>query len=149
MSTVNFNGLGSGIDFSKVTDAILTDSTRPVTQLKTRSSNLNNRSNALKQLNAKLTTLTQAANALQSKDLGTGRVATSSSVGTVVPVTSPTASPGTLNLNVIRLATNLAQASRIYGAADTALERKPRRPSSPPGHPRQPSARIVCGPTVW
>jgi flagellar hook-associated protein 2 len=120
-NTINFNGLGSGIDFSKLTDAILTDSSRPVGQLQIRSSDLSKRSDALKQLNAKLATLTEAAKGLKSQDLGTGRVAVSSAVDKVLPTTSATATPGTLNLTVTRLATSLSQASRVYSAAGAAV----------------------------
>jgi flagellar hook-associated protein 2 len=118
---INFNGLGSGIDFSKLSEAILAERARPMTQLQAKSDTFNNRSAALKQLNASLATLAEAANALTNRELGSGRVATSSAVTVATASSASTAAPATLNLTVTRLATSLTQASRVYATSSTAV----------------------------
>ncbi len=121
MATINFNGLGSGLDFAKLTESILSQQARPLTQLQNKNAGHSKRSDELKQLNAKLLALTAAAGALNDRTLGTGRSA-SSSTPTVANVTaSATAAPTSLNLTVNRLASSLTQTSRVYGAASAAV----------------------------
>lgn len=129
MATITFSGLGSGLDFSKLTEAILSEKSRPLTQLQAKNSEYSKRSDALKAFNSKLLALTSAADALNDKTLGTSRLA-SSSTATVATVTADsTAVAGSINLSVTRLATSLTQTSRVYtddsaavlaGAATTA-----------------------------
>lgn len=118
---VNFSGLGSGIDFGSITDAIITQRAQPIRQLQTRRSALNARVDGAKQLNAKLIALTEAARVLKDRALGTGRVATSSSAG-VLTATADASAPATdFQINVARLATNLTQASRSYSSSDAPI----------------------------
>ncbi|HEX4949607.1 MAG TPA: flagellar filament capping protein FliD [Blastocatellia bacterium] len=120
-SVANFSGLGSGIDFSKLTEAILAEKTRPISQLQSRSAQISKTNEALKQLNAKLATLTEAANTLTNKELGKGRQASSSATDKILPTVTATAATGTFDVTVTRLATSLAQASRVYAAPSTAI----------------------------
>jgi flagellar hook-associated protein 2 len=115
MASVNLNGTGSNIDFGTLTDAIISDRARPLTQLQTKSADYSSRSGALKQLNGKLAALTLAAAALTDRDLGTGRQAGSTANVVTSATSTDTAVAGTANLSVTRLATSLAQASRTYG----------------------------------
>ena len=117
-SGVSFSGLGSGIDFSKLTDSVVAERSRPVAQLQSKEADYSKRSDALKQLNAKLAVLTQAAKSLTESSLGTGRIATSSAAGVVTATSAEAATPGTVSLNVSRLATSLVQASRAYTTKD-------------------------------
>ena len=119
MATINFNGLGSGLDFGKLTDSILSEKARPLTQLQNKNADIGKRSDALKQLNAKLVALTAAAAALNDRKLGTGRSASSSATSVATVTASASAAATSFNLAVTRLATSLTQTSRVYGA-DTA-----------------------------
>jgi flagellar hook-associated protein 2 len=114
---ISFSGLGSGLDFSKLVDAAVADRMRPVTRLQTRSADLTKRSDALKQLNGKLAALTDAAKALTAQDLGTGRLSLSSDTKVVAATNTSAAAPGTINLNVTRLASGLTQSSRAYASS--------------------------------
>lgn len=118
---VSFSGLGSGIDFSKLTESILATRSRPISLLQAKSADLTKRSTAFKALNTKLATLTTAADALTNQDLGTGRTATSSATDKVTVSATSTAGAGTLGVTVTRLATSLTQSSRVYGTKTTAV----------------------------
>jgi flagellar hook-associated protein 2 len=111
---VNFSGVGSGIDFGSIRDAIIADETKPVTQLQTTASTYNSKVTALQSLNASLVTLTTAAQALTSADLGGQNSASSSTAGVLVSTASTSATAGTLNVTVNRIATALSQASKGY-----------------------------------
>ena len=115
-STVSFSGVGSGIDFNAVRDAILTSRSAPITQLQNKIGTYNNRVDSLKQLNAGLAALTSAAAFLTSRDLGAGRNAVTSDATIVTASSDATAALGQIDLNVTRLATNLTQTSRSFGS---------------------------------
>lgn len=118
----NFSGLGSGIDFGKLSEAILAEKSRPISQIQARSAQIGKTNDAFKQLNAKLVTLTEAANALTNKEIGKGRQGSSSATDKVLPTVTATAATGTFDVTVTRLATSLAQASRVYASTnDTVL----------------------------
>lgn len=120
-ASVSFSGLGSGIDFSKLTDSIVAARSRPVSLLQAKSADISKKSDAYKQLNAKLATLTEAAKALKDQTLGTSRIATSSDSDKLTASADSTAGTSTLNLTVTRLATSLTQTSRNYTASTTAV----------------------------
>jgi flagellar hook-associated protein 2 len=120
-STTSFSGVGSGIDFTVIRDAILNQKTRPVTQLQTKVSNFNNRVDALTQLNAGLASLTTAAEALTVRDLGSGRSAATGDATVITASAATTANLGNYEVNITRLATTLAQASRSFASSDTPV----------------------------
>lgn len=121
MAGTSIGGLGGSIDFSQLTEAILADRSRPLTQLQNKSADFTKRSDALKQFNAKLATLTEAANALTDRDIGTGRQANSSAQSVATVTNTDAAAVGAINLNVTRLATTLAQSTRAYASSTTAV----------------------------
>lgn len=121
MATISFNGIGSGLDLSKLTEAILSERSRPLQQLQAKNATNTKRSDALKQLNSKLLALTAAAKSLDDQTLGTGRNASSSSTAVATLSSSATAALGSFNLNVTRLATSLSQASRVYTDDEAAV----------------------------
>ncbi len=120
-TAINFSGIGSGIDFSKLTDAILADRSRPLAQFQNQSATLTKRSDALQQLNAGLVALADAANALTNRDIGTNRVANSSATAVATASATSSAAAATINLTVTRTATYLTQASRAYAASSDAV----------------------------
>ena len=121
MATISFSGIGSNIDFSKITDSIVAERMQPVTALQTKSSGLGSRSSALKQLNGLLASLTAASTALTNKNLGLDRASTSSDGSVVTASTTTTAVPGSIALNIGRLATTLTQASASFPSTSAAL----------------------------
>lgn len=118
---VTFSGIGSGLDLSSLTDAIISERSRPLAQLQSKNTEYAKRSDALKQLNAKLLTLTEAANALNNRDLGAGRQVTSTSVSTATATATNETELTSLNLTVNRLASTLSQASRVYSSKTGAV----------------------------
>lgn len=116
-STVSFSGVGSGIDFDTVRDAIINSRSIPITQMQSKVGTYNNRVDSLKQLNASLAALTGAAQILTNRDLGTGRNAVSGDATIVTASAGVTASLGQIDLNVTRLATNLTQTSSLFASS--------------------------------
>lgn len=121
MATTSFSGVGSGIDFSVIRDAILDQRTRPVTQMQAKVSDYNSRIESLKQLNTALATLTTASEALINRDLGSGRSASATDASIITASASSTANIGSFDVVVTRLASNLAQASRSFATTNTAV----------------------------
>lgn len=113
-TTTSFSGLGSGIDFNTIRDAILDQKARPVTLMQSKASNINARIEALKQLNTSLAALTTASEGLTKRDLGTGRSTTTGDANVVTASASSTANLGNYDIAVTRLASNLTQASRSF-----------------------------------
>lgn len=120
-SGVNFSGVGSNIDFSVITDAIISSKSRPISLLASKRSNISSQGDALKQLNAKLITLKSAAEGLNDRTLGTGLTVASSTSSTLTATVSSTASPNTVNVDVLRLATNLSQASKDFSSPNATI----------------------------
>lgn len=121
MATTSFSGVGSGIDFSVIRDAILNQRTRPVTQMQTKVSEYNSRIESLKQLNTALATLTTASEALMNRDLGSGRSASTGDASILTAAANSTANLGSLDINITRLASNLGQASRSFASTTGAV----------------------------
>lgn len=118
---ISFSGIGSGIDFTKIRDAIIASRSRPITQLQAKSNSYSGRVDALKKLNASLAALTNAADALQNKDIGSARTAVASDASILTSSATGAASLGQFDVTVTRLATNLTQASRSYASTSTAI----------------------------
>lgn len=121
MATTSFSGVGSGIDFSVIRDAILDQRTRPVTQMQSKVSEFNSRIDSLKQLNTALAALTTASEALINRDLGNGRSASSTDSSIITASASSSANIGSFDVVVGRLASNLAQASRSFSSTTSAV----------------------------
>jgi len=116
MPNISFTGLGSSIDFGVVRDAIIADRMKPIVQLQSRSATLSGRSDALKQLNNLLGSLTSSTEALNDSSLGTGRAVASSANSIAYGSATTSAAFGTYSVNVVRLASTLSQASRTYSS---------------------------------
>lgn len=120
-STVGFSGVGSGIDFNAIRDAIINQRGRPISQMQTKVSSFNNRVDSLKDLNSLLATLTTATQNLTHRDVGTGRSATLSDSSVASVTVAAAANLGGLDLNVTRLATHLTQTSRSYSSVSAPV----------------------------
>ena len=117
----SFSGVGSGIDFSVIRDAILNQRSRPVTQMQSKVSNYNSRIEGLKQLNTSLAALTTASEALTNRDLGTGRSVTTGDATVITASASSAANLGNYDISVTRLASNLSQASRSFSSTTAPI----------------------------
>jgi flagellar capping protein FliD len=70
MPSISISGIGSGIDFNAVRDAIINQRAIPINQLQSKVSRYNSRIDSLKEMNLLLANLTNAANDLTRADLG-------------------------------------------------------------------------------
>lgn len=118
MAGISFSGVGSGIDFNAVRDAIINQRSIPIQQLQSRVNKYNRRTESLKDLNLLLATLTNSAKDLTNVEVGTGRAASSADASIAAVTASSAAGLGSLNLNVTRIASSLTQASRSYDSVD-------------------------------
>ena len=116
-STINFNGIGSGIDFGTIRDAIIAQRSVPITRLQSKVGNYNTRIDALKQLNTALASLTSAADVLTNRDLGKGRNGVTGDANVVTVSATSAAILGNFDLNVSRIATGLTQATRSFSSS--------------------------------
>lgn len=121
MADVSFSSIGSGIDFSVIRDAIISQRSRPVTRMQAKAGEYTSRIDALKSLNTALATLTSSAEALTNRDLGTGRSTTTTDALVATSTAMSSADLGSYDLNVNRLATNLSQASRSFGSTTAPI----------------------------
>jgi len=120
-TNVSFSGLGSGIDFSVIRDAILDQRARPVSQMQSKVGDYNSRIEALKQLNTALATLTGASEALTNRDLGTGRSVSTGDATVMTATANSAANLGNYDIAITRLASNLAQASKSFSSSSAAV----------------------------
>lgn len=117
----NISGLGSGIDFTTIRDAILASRSRPITQLQTKSNTYSSRVSALKQLNTSLAALTSAAEALSNKGIGSSRNVSATDSSILTASGTSAAALGSFDVSVTRLATSLTQASKSYSSTTSAI----------------------------
>lgn len=120
-NSISFSGLGSGIDFNAVRDAIINQRAVPINKIQAKANNYGVRVEALKNFNALLASLTSATQSLTSRDVGTGRSSTSSDESIVAATASGAANIANFDINVTRTATNLTQASRSYASTDAPV----------------------------
>lgn len=118
---INGVNSGSGIDFSVLTDAIVGQASRPLNQLQNRRTTLSGRSDALKQLNARLISLNSSVSDLTDRTLGTGKIASSTNVNALTVTSSTNVGLGNTIVNVIRPATQYSEASQGYAATTTPI----------------------------
>lgn len=121
MASISFSGIGSGIDFDTVRDAIIAQRSVPITRMQSKVGNYSSRVDSLKQLNSALATLTTAAESLKNRELGTGRSVTTSDSAIATASASSKAALGNIDLTVNRLATSLTQASRSFSDSKAPL----------------------------
>lgn len=121
MAGISFSGVGSGIDFNAVRDAIINQRSIPIQQLQSRVNSYKGRTESLKEFNLLLVKLTDAANDLTNRAVGTGRTAAAADATIATAAAGSAAGLGSLNLNVTRLASSFTQASRSYSSVDAPL----------------------------
>ena len=118
---VSFSGLGSGIDFNIIRDAIVASRSRSLGLLTSKANNYNNRIGSLRELNTGLAGLITATEGLTNRELGFGRTTNTSNATTATATASASTTIGQYGLDVTRLATNLTQTSRSYASEDTTV----------------------------
>lgn len=127
---VSFSGLGSGIDFDLIRDAILASRSRSITLLQGKVSDYGGRVEALKTLNTGLAGLITASEALTNRDLGFGRATTTSNASIATATAAASTAIGSYALNVTRLASNLTQTSVAYASEDEGVLKNPNKPAT-------------------
>ena len=116
-SPISFAGLGSGIDFGKITDALIQEASRPLDLLKAREATIQKKQVAVQSLNALVLGLRSSLDALVTPSNTSGLTATSSnSAVAAASIVNSNVAPGSFNLNVTRLAT--AEVRSSAGFAD-------------------------------
>jgi flagellar hook-associated protein 2 len=121
MPSISISGIGSGIDFNAVRDAIINQRAIPINQLQSKVSRYNSRIDSLKEMNLLLANLTNAANDLTRADLGSGRTATPVDPSVAAVTATSSAGIGPLTVNVTRLASSLSQASKSYASPNSTI----------------------------
>jgi len=116
-SPISFAGLGSGIDFGKITDALIQEASRPLDLLKAREATIQKKQVAVQSLNALVLGLRSSLDALVTPSNTSGLTATSSNNAVAAAsIVNSNVAPGSFNLNVTRLAT--AEVRSSAGFAD-------------------------------
>jgi flagellar hook-associated protein 2 len=115
-TTINFAGLGSGIDFGKITEALMQEAARPLNQLRARGAALQQKQVTVQSLNALVLGLRTSLDALVTPSNATGLIASSSSAATASASVTSEAAQGSFSLNVTKLAT--AEVRSSAGFAD-------------------------------
>ncbi len=113
-AAISFAGLGSGIDFGKITDALIQEASRPLKQLEARATTLQKKQAAVQSFSALVLGLRTALDSLVTPSQASGLTATSSnnSVATASITGNPVS--GTFDLNVTRLATAEVRSSASF-----------------------------------
>ena len=118
---ISFSGLGSGIDFNIIRDAIVASRSRSLGLLTRKASNYNSRIGSLRELNTGLAGLITATEGLTNRELGFGRATNTSNATIATATASASTTIGQYGLDVTRLATNLTQTSRSYASEDATV----------------------------
>lgn len=121
MADLSFSGVGSGIDFGVIRDAILAQRSRPIVLMQNKANEYTTKIDSLKQLNTALASLTTASEALTNRDLGTGRSTTTGDANIVSATASSSANLSSYDISIARLATNLTQSSRSFSSTTTPI----------------------------
>ncbi|MHC9064149.1 flagellar filament capping protein FliD [Nitrospira sp. CMX1] len=117
MATISFGGLGNGVDFGQVVDALVKVAQQPVDELTKKKSDLNTKFTDLTTLSTKVVALQSAAEALKLPT-SFDRTAISVSDSTVLSAsTSSTATAGSYSIRVVQL----AQSHQIVSKAAKAV----------------------------
>ena len=120
-SSIGFSGLGSGIDFDLIRNAIISSRSRSVSLLQNKISDYSGRIDALKALNTGLAGLISTSEALVNRDLGFERSTTTSDATIATASAEANTAVGTYDLDITRLASNLTQTSRSYASEDDTV----------------------------
>jgi len=116
-SPISFAGLGSGIDFGKITDALIQEASRPLQQLQAREATIQKKQLSVHAVNALVLGLRNTLDALIAPSNVSDLQAASSNAATATAsITDSSAVQGSFNLNVTRLAT--AEVRSSAGFAD-------------------------------
>lgn len=106
MAGISFGGLASGLDTNGIVQQLIALESRPITLLSQQRSVLQGRVSAFKDLNTRLSALENAAFDLTKISNIISRKATSSKQDTLVATANSDATPGSFQVEVLRLATS-------------------------------------------
>lgn len=126
MAGISFGGLASGLDTNSIVQQLISLESRPITLLTNQQTVLQNRVAAFKDLNTRLSALENAAFELTKVSNIISPKATSSKTDTLVATANSNATPGSYQVEVLRLATSTrvktgtgaGQGNTLGGVAD-------------------------------
>ena len=120
MATVTFGGVGSGLDTESIVTGLVNASQGPLKQIKSQATGLTTVNTSLSTIASLLGKLQTALEAVDEvKEVGS--YAASSSSTAIVASATGSASPGSYQISVDRLASEQRSYSNGFGASDTAL----------------------------
>lgn len=115
MAGLQLSGLASGLDWKTLVDQLMEIERTPITRIEREQNTNTQQANALRDLNTRLTTLKNAATALQDLTLFSGRKVSSSATGSTWNLSASSgAAAGSYTISVSQLATKAART----GASD-------------------------------
>lgn len=110
-------GIGSGLDVSTIVSKLMAIEQQPLTQLKTQESKLDTKISAFGKIQSALSTLQDAARALNTASTWQAATATSADDKTVTASASGTTAPGGYSVKVDKLAQRQSLASAPFAAS--------------------------------
>jgi len=120
MATISFGGLGSGLDTNSIVTGLVNASQGPLNQIKNQATGLTTVNTSLSNVATVLGKLQTALEAVDEvKEVGSYTASSSNSA--IVATATGSASPGSYQVSVDRLATEQRTYSTGYGASDSAL----------------------------
>jgi flagellar hook-associated protein 2 len=118
MASLQLSGLASGLDWKSLVDQLMTLERTPINRLEREQSSNTLKSNALRDLGTKVSSLKTAAGNLKDQTLFSGRIAATTTTGSTWALSPSTgATAGKYQIAVSQLATN----ARREGALDITL----------------------------
>jgi len=120
MATITFGGVGSGLDTESIVTGLVKASQGPLTQIQTQATNLSSANTSLSSVASLLSKLQTALEAVDEVQEVGSYSASSSSTALVASATG-TASPGSYQISVDRLASEQRSYSTGYASSSTAL----------------------------
>jgi flagellar hook-associated protein 2 len=121
MATITSLGVGSGLDVESIVTQLMAIERRPVTQLQKEATSLQTRLSTYGKLQSSLAALRDAAAALARAQTWQATTGTSSDAARVAVATGATTRPGTVQVEVQRLASVQSNATAVYPSADSIV----------------------------
>lgn len=121
MATITSTGIGSGLDVNAIVTELMALEARPLNLLENAEASLNTQVSAIGQLQSRISSLRDTANALTSLTLWGQTVATSQNAAAVKVSTASGAAAGNYAVHATALAAAQTTASRAFTSADDVL----------------------------
>lgn len=121
VGSISSPGLGSGLDVNSIVTQLVSLEKQPIKLLQQDASKMQAQLSSWGQIKSALSTLRDAASALDAPATWTPTTATSSDAASVSATTTSSAMPGSYSVNVVKLASSQSLASQTYSAASSTV----------------------------